>query len=105
MSRVRRAACVALAVAATLLALPASAAAAAPSATRSGSGSHAFPTVFPLPDGFQPEGIAIGGGPYAYFGSRADGDIYRSNLVTGRGRVISQGPGTQSLGLKLDRRG
>ena len=30
-----------------------------------------FPSSFPLPDGFQPEGIAIGPGPFAFFGSRA----------------------------------
>ncbi len=59
-------------------------------------------TSFALPAGFQPEGIAIGKAPYAYFGSRVDGDIYRASLITGRGQVISQGPGTQSLGLKLD---
>ena len=63
------------------------------------------PTTIALPDGFQPEGIAIGSAPYAYFGSRVDGDIYRADLRTGRGRVISQGPGTQSLGMKIDRRG
>ena len=63
------------------------------------------PTVINLPDGFQPEGIAIGRAPFAYFGSRADGDIYRANLHTGTGQVISQGPGTTSLGLKLDGRG
>jgi hypothetical protein len=62
-------------------------------------------TVLRLPDGFQPEGIAIGTSPYAYFGSRADGDIYRVSLRTGQGRVISEGPGTPSLGLKLDGRG
>jgi sugar lactone lactonase YvrE len=64
-----------------------------------------FPTTIPLPDGFQPEGIAIGALPFAYFGSLADGSIYRANLVTGQGRVISQGPGTASVGLKIDRRG
>ncbi len=62
-------------------------------------------TSFDLPAGFQPEGIAIGRAPYAYLGSRVDGDIYRASLITGRGEVISQGPGTQSLGMKLDRRG
>jgi hypothetical protein len=62
-------------------------------------------TSFDLPAGFQPEGIAIGKGPYAYLGSRVDGDIYRASLITGRGRVISQGPGTQSLGMKIDRHG
>jgi hypothetical protein len=63
------------------------------------------PTTLRLPNGFQPEGIAIGDAPYAYFGSRVDGDIYRVSLRTGKGKVISQGPGTQSLGLKLDHHG
>jgi hypothetical protein len=58
-----------------------------------------------LPAGFQPEGIAIGDRPYAYFGSRVDGDIYRVSLRSGQGEVLSQGPGTPSLGLKLDDRG
>ncbi|MET8147980.1 superoxide dismutase [Actinoplanes sp. NPDC049668] len=62
------------------------------------------PATIALPDGFQPEGIAIGRAPYAYFGSRVDGDIYRASLRTGRGEVISQGPGTTSLGLKIDGR-
>jgi sugar lactone lactonase YvrE len=60
-----------------------------------------LPTTLALPNGFPPEGIAIGA-PFAYFGSRADGSIYRADLRTGQGRIISQGPGTQSLGLKLD---
>jgi sugar lactone lactonase YvrE len=63
------------------------------------------PTTINLPAGFQPEGIAIGKAPYAYFGSRVDGDIYRVSLATGKGKVISQGPGTQSLGMKVDRNG
>ncbi|WP_367128990.1 SMP-30/gluconolactonase/LRE family protein [Saccharothrix sp. HUAS TT1] len=66
--------------------------------------AHPFPTDFPLPDGFLPEGIAIGGAPVAYFGSRADGDLFRVDLRTGRGEVFSQGPGTASVGLKVDRR-
>src|SRR5262249_13206342 len=61
-----------------------------------------LPTTLALPNGFPPEGIAIGGGPFAYFGSRLDGSIFRANLLTGEGRVISPGPGTSSLGLKLD---
>ncbi|MEV1173917.1 superoxide dismutase [Nonomuraea sp. NPDC049784] len=63
------------------------------------------PDTFALPNGFQPEGIAIGPGPYAYFGSRATGNIYRADLRTGKGSVISKGPGTPSLGLKSDGRG
>lgn len=61
-----------------------------------------FPTEFALPDGFMPEGIAIGAWPTAYFGSRADGAIYEVALATGRGRVLSAGTGTPSLGIKVD---
>ncbi|MGN9785213.1 superoxide dismutase [Nonomuraea sp. ZG12] len=61
--------------------------------------------TFPLPNGFQPEGIEIGPGPFAYFGSRATGSIYRADLRTGKGKIISDGPGTPSLGLKSDDRG
>ena len=68
-------------------------------------GGHGLPTTIALPNGFQPEGIATGLRSWAFFGSRVDGDIYRVDLRTGRGAVISQGPGTQSLGMKVDRRG
>lgn len=64
-----------------------------------------LPSTISLPDGFQPEGIATGPGPFAYFGSRADGRIYRANLITGAGAVISPAVGTQSLGMKTDHRG
>lgn len=68
------------------------------------AGTVRFPDTLRLPDGFQPEGIAIGS-HFAYFGSRANGDIYRASLLTGEGQVISKGPGTNSLGLKLDNHG
>jgi sugar lactone lactonase YvrE len=61
-----------------------------------------FPDHIDLPTGFQPEGITIGPGGVAYFGSLANGDIYAANLRTGVGSVISQGPGTPSVGLKID---
>ena len=64
-----------------------------------------FPDRIELPDGFEPEGITIGPGKTAFFGSRLDGDIYQADLRTGKGRVISQGPGTPSVGLKSDQRG
>jgi sugar lactone lactonase YvrE len=64
------------------------------------------PTEFPLPDGWLPEGITIGGRPYAYMGSRADGAIYRTDLRTGQGGVLYEGAaGLASIGLKLDRDG
>ncbi|MFF8355965.1 SMP-30/gluconolactonase/LRE family protein [Streptomyces chartreusis] len=63
------------------------------------------PTVLRLPNGFRPEGIAVGGGPYAYLGSLGDGSLYRADLRTGEGAIFSAGPGTPSVGLKLDHRG
>ncbi|MBT1096157.1 SMP-30/gluconolactonase/LRE family protein [Streptomyces sp. Tu102] len=63
------------------------------------------PTVLRLPNGFRPEGIAIGGGPYAYLGSLGDGSLYRADLRTGEGAIFSAGTGTPSVGLKLDHRG
>lgn len=59
----------------------------------------------PLPDGFQPEGITIGSQPYAYFGSLANGDIYRASLATGRGKIVAKGAGRPTVGLKIDRHG
>ncbi|GAA0236066.1 superoxide dismutase [Cryptosporangium japonicum] len=80
--------------AATLTASPVAATPASPS-----------PTTYQLPAGFRPEGITIGREPVAYLGSLADGDILRVDLRTGRSTVIAQGPGTASVGLKLDQRG
>jgi len=64
-----------------------------------------FPSTINLPDGFQPEGIAIGKGPFAYFGSRATGQILKVNLATGANRELSPAVGTSSLGMKIDDRG
>jgi sugar lactone lactonase YvrE len=102
-----------LAVTAALV-LPAGTGAAAAAAPAAGGPALAapqaaspaiFPTTIPLPDGFRPEGIAIGAAPFAFFGSLADGAIYRANLITGAGRIVSPGPGTPSVGLALDHRG
>ncbi|WP_372352075.1 SMP-30/gluconolactonase/LRE family protein [Streptomyces sp. KL116D] len=66
-----------------------------------------WPTGFPLPGGFQPEGIAIGGAPYAYFGSLAGGDLYRASLATGAGAVVPSGlgPAHPTAGLKINDHG
>lgn len=77
---------------------------AAPASATASATEHTWPDVIPLPNGFRPEGIAIGG-PYAYLGSLGDGSIYRADLRTGEGGIISTGPGTPSVGLKLDDRG
>ncbi|WP_455352091.1 hypothetical protein [Streptomyces sp. SYSU K217416] len=65
----------------------------------------AWPRTIPLPDGFRPEGIAIGHAPYSYFGSLGDGSVYRAELWSGRGRIISPGrEGSMTIGVKIDRR-
>lgn len=65
----------------------------------------AFEDVIGLPDGFQPEGITIGPGATAYVGSLADGDIYVFDVRTGDEITTLEGPGTPSVGLKIDNRG
>ncbi len=64
-----------------------------------------WPNRINLPVGFQPEGITIGRKPVAYLGSVANGDIYAAKLRTGERRLVSKGPGTPSVGLKIDRQG
>jgi sugar lactone lactonase YvrE len=59
--------------------------------------------VIDLPDGFEPEGVATNRRT-AYFGSLADGDIYAYDLVKRSGSVISEGPGTSSVGLAVEPR-
>lgn len=71
-------------------------------APASAAGRATFPDTINLPDGWRPEGIAIGHRPFAYFGSLGTGSIYRADLRTGEGKVISTGPGTPSVGLKID---
>jgi sugar lactone lactonase YvrE len=64
-----------------------------------------FPEVIALPDGFQPEGIAIGPRATGYVSSLADGDVYVFNVRTGEEITTLEGPGTPSVGLKIDKRG
>lgn len=63
---------------------------------------QAFPDVIPLPDGFQPEGIAIGGGPTAYAGSLADGDLVQVDLRTGAVDRFVDVEDRVAVGLGLD---
>jgi sugar lactone lactonase YvrE len=66
---------------------------------------QAFPDVIPLPNGFQPEGIAVGKGHTFYVGSLAAGAIYRGDLRTGEGALIVQPQtGRVAVGLKYDER-
>ncbi|MFI1210445.1 superoxide dismutase [Streptomyces sp. NPDC020802] len=90
----------------TALAAATGAAGTANAATTTPTSSAPWPTEFPLPDGFLPEGIAIGGKPYAYMGSRANGALYRTDLRTGKGRILfAGGTGLLAVGLKLDHDG
>ena len=68
-------------------------------------GGGAVEDIIHLPDGFQPEGITIDPRGTAYLGSLADGDIYAADLRTGEGEVISEGPCSPSVGLKIDQFG
>jgi len=64
-----------------------------------------YPEVISLPDGFRPEGIAIGRGHSFYVGSLADGSIYGGDLRTGQGDLVVQGgPGRIAVGLAVDER-
>ncbi len=64
-----------------------------------------FPSTIPLPDGFQPEGIALGRGSTFYTGSLANGAIFKGDLRTGSGTVLMTPPvGRVSVGMKLDKR-
>jgi len=80
----------------------ASPAVAALTSTGHPNGSRLFPDTIPLPIGFFPEGIAIGNGPHAYITSLANGDVYKLNLATGAGRVVTPGPGIGAAGIALD---
>ncbi len=60
--------------------------------------------TIPLPDGWQPEGIAIGNGKTFYAGSRATGAVYSGDLRTGKGAVLVQGvAGRAATGLEFNR--
>lgn len=69
------------------------------------SAINRFPDVIELPDGFFPEGVAIGKGNTFFASSLADGAIYRGDLRTGEGEVFVEGqPGRLSVGMAVDRR-
>jgi hypothetical protein len=64
------------------------------------------PSSIPIPDDFQPEGIAVGEGNTFYVGSLRDGDIYRGDLRSGCGRLLvdfAPSDGRVSVGMRVDR--
>lgn len=69
------------------------------------SASQNFPASIPLPDGFYPEGIAVGTGHTFYAGSLLDGAVYAGDLRTGEGDILATGvEGRLVAGLSFDRR-
>jgi DNA-binding beta-propeller fold protein YncE len=68
--------------------------------------SKPFPEIIPLPDGFAPEGIAIGNGTTFFVGSIPTGAIYRGDLRTGQGALlVPPTDGRQAIGLAVDKAG
>lgn len=64
-----------------------------------------FPEIIPLPNGFHPEGIAIGRGTDMYVGSLNAGAIYKADLRTGKGAIlVPDQPGRFAVGMGVDRR-
>jgi hypothetical protein len=62
-----------------------------------------YPDVIPLPDGFFPEGIAVGHGNTFYTGSLTDGAIATGDLRSGEVSILVPGtPGTVSVGMDFD---
>jgi sugar lactone lactonase YvrE len=63
-----------------------------------------FPETISLPNGWQPEGIAIGRGTTFYVGSIPTGGIFRGDLRTGEGATLVAGAsGRAAIGLDFDR--
>jgi sugar lactone lactonase YvrE len=63
-----------------------------------------FPATISLPNGFQPEGIAVGTGSTFYVGSIPTGAVYTGDLRTGMGRILVPGAaGRAATGLEYDR--
>ena len=64
-----------------------------------------FPPVAPLPNGFQPEGIAAGNGTTFFVGSIPTGAVFRGDLLTGQGSVLVPPQADRSsIGMKFDSR-
>jgi len=62
--------------------------------------------IIPLPDGFQPEGIAISGAKL-FTGSIPTGRIFRADIATRQAKVLvdAGAAGRSAIGMKVDGRG
>ncbi|NNL47348.1 MAG: hypothetical protein HKO76_03185, partial [Acidimicrobiia bacterium] len=67
------------------------------------AGAGHVPDEIDLPEGFFPEGIAVGRGSTFYVGSLADGTVYRGDLRTGEGDVLTDPSGAfTTVGIEVD---
>jgi hypothetical protein len=67
--------------------------------------AKSFPSIINLPNGWLPEGVAVGKGPVIYAGSRRHGAVYEADLRTGEGRIlVPPQVGRIAVGLGFDRR-
>jgi len=57
-----------------------------------------------LPNGWQPEGIAIGKGNTFYVGSIPTGRVWKGNLRSGQGSELVPNRGRQAIGVAVDQR-
>ena len=72
--------------------------------TASAALAASFPATIPLPNGWQPEGIAVGDGTTFYVGSIPTGAVYRGDLRTGKGSTVVAGAaGRAAIGVEHDR--
>jgi hypothetical protein len=68
--------------------------------------ADSFPDQIDLPSGYFPEGIAVGLGSTFYVGSLADGSIYKGDLRTGAGEVLTAASGQfTTIGIEVDNKG
>jgi hypothetical protein len=67
--------------------------------------ADSFPNIINLPNGWLPEGVAVGEGPVIYAGSRRHGAVYEADLRTGEGRIlVPPQVGRIAVGLGFDKR-
>ena len=68
----------------------------------SGASANPWPSTIALPDGFRPEGIAVGEGSAFFVGSIPSGDVVRGDLRTGRvDDFINADDGRAAIGLAV----
>jgi sugar lactone lactonase YvrE len=66
--------------------------------------AKSFPGTIALPNGWQPEGIAVGNGNTFYVGSIPTGAVYRGDLRSGKGATLVQpAAGRSAIGIEHDR--